>query len=53
MSSYRFQPLPGPVDVSGPELFHQSAHAAPETEEPAHPGPVVEKAAQLGPPLAR
>lgn len=52
MSSHRFQPLPGPVDVSRPELFHQSAHAAPEAEEPAHPGPVGKKAAQFNPPLA-
>lgn len=53
VSSHRFQPLPGPVDVSGPQRFHQSAHVAPETEEPAHPDPVGKKAARVSPPLAR
>lgn len=53
MFSRRFQPLPGPVDVSRPELFHQSACVAPEAKEPAHPGPVGKKPAQFNPPLAR
>lgn len=44
-SSHRFQPLPGPVDVSKPELFHQDKHAAPEAEEPSLSGPVGKKAA--------
>lgn len=52
-SSHRFQPLPGPVDVSRPELFHQGTHAGPETEEPSLSGPVGKKAAYFPASLAR
>lgn len=41
------------MDVSGPELFHPGAHAAPAAEEPAHAGRVGETTAHFGPPLAR
>lgn len=40
----RLQPLPGPVDVPGPQLLHQGAPAAAAAEEPAYPGPVGEEA---------
>lgn len=40
------------MDVSRLQHFHQSAHAAPETEELAYPGPMGKKASRFSPPLA-
>lgn len=48
----RLQLLPRFMDVSGPELFHPGAHAAPKTEEPAHPGSVGKAGAHFSPPVA-